>query len=82
MLPSVLLADNDAAVSGLLAEVLRRSGVEVEQVFDGEAARRRASERVPDVLVCDLDMPKMSGIDVLEAWLRHRARSWLATPCC
>ncbi|MCA8965525.1 MAG: response regulator [Planctomycetes bacterium] len=73
MLPSVLLADNDAAVSGLLAEVLRRSGVEVEQVFDGEAARRRASERVPDVLVCDLDMPKMSGIDVLEA-LRDQPR--------
>ncbi len=73
MVPSVLIADNDAAVSGLLAEVLRRAGVEVEQVFDGEAARRRAVEAVPDVLVCDLDMPKMSGIDVLEA-LRDQPR--------
>lgn len=73
MVPVVLLADNDAAVSGLLAEVLRRSGVNVEQVFDGVSARDRVLAAVPDVLVCDLDMPKMSGIDVLEA-LRDLAR--------
>lgn len=63
----VLLADNDLAVSSLLAEMLRRAGLTVEQVFDGDGARQQA--RRPDlrVLVCDLDMPRASGLEVLES---------------
>lgn len=67
MKPAVLLADNDAAVSSLLAEVLVRAGLAVEQVYDGEAAVYRASAGDIAVLVCDIDMPKISGIEVVEA---------------
>lgn len=61
----VLIADNDQAVSGLLAEVLRQQGVEIRQAFDGDAARRAAREPDVAVLVCDLDMPGASGLEVL-----------------
>lgn len=64
---SVLIADNDGAVSSLLTEVLVRSGLAVTHAFDGEVARVRA--RLPGlrVLVCDLDMPRASGLEVLES---------------
>ncbi len=67
MKPAVLLADNDAAVSSLLTEVLLRAGLAVEQVFDGEAAVARVAEGDIAVLVCDIDMPKISGLEVVEA---------------
>lgn len=63
----VLIADNDVAVSALLAEILMRSGLAVQQVFDGEAARARVREPWVRVLVCDLDMPRASGLEVLES---------------
>ena len=65
--PLVLIADNDRAVSALLAEVLARVGLAVRSVFDGEAARLQARERGVAVLVCDLDMPRLSGIEVIES---------------
>lgn len=73
MEPTVLLADNDAAVSALLAEVLRRAGLQVEAVFDGKTACERVSAGGHRVFVCDLDMPKMSGIDLLESLRAHVA---------
>lgn len=62
----VLIADNDCSVSSLLAEVLQRRGVEVRQVFDGEAARDLVQTLAVRVLVCDLDMPRLSGLELLE----------------
>ena len=63
----VLIADNDRAVSGLLREVLERAGLRVEQAFDGEEARRMARVSGVACLVCDLDMPRANGIEVLES---------------
>jgi CheY-like chemotaxis protein len=63
----VLIADNDDAVSALLTEVLVRRGLRVEHAADGEQARRQARGPEVLVLVCDLDMPRVSGIEVLES---------------
>lgn len=64
---SVLIADNDRAVNGLLSEVLARFGVPVRQVFDGRAAVDAARDPEVAVLVCDLDMPGATGFEVLES---------------
>lgn len=66
-MPTVLIADNDRAVSGLLSDVLQRYGLQLEHAYDGEEAWRLARSGSPDVLVCDLDMPGRSGLDVLES---------------
>jgi len=63
---AVLIADNDRAVSGLLTDVLAQSGIEVVHAFDGDAARQMAQHPAVQVLVCDLDMPGASGLEVLE----------------
>jgi CheY-like chemotaxis protein len=65
--PKVLIADNDPAVNGLLRDVLERSGLAVVQAFDGRTALALAREPQVRVLVCDLDMPGASGVEVLEA---------------
>ena len=64
---SVLIADNDGAVSSLLTEVLVRRGIAVVNAYDGETARQRARQPGVRVLVCDLDMPRASGVEVLES---------------
>jgi two-component system OmpR family response regulator len=63
----VLIADNDPAVSSLLREILERGGLSVRQAFDGDAARSLVRDPGVAVLVCDLDMPRASGLDVLES---------------
>lgn len=70
MKPVVLLADNDIAVSSLLAEILSRGGFEVRQVFDGQSALEALGQAPPDLLVCDLDMPRKSGLLALEELAR------------
>lgn len=70
MVPSdsrtVVIADNDDGVSGLLAEVLALRGLRTEVVADGERALQRVAAGGVALLVCDLDMPVLSGEQVLE----------------
>ncbi len=61
----VLIADNDVAVSGLLADLLTERGLPCETVHDGEAALNRLRAGGVAVLVTDLDMPKLSGQELL-----------------
>ncbi|MBM3972846.1 MAG: response regulator [Planctomycetes bacterium] len=64
---TILLADNDRAVSALLTELLRRFGVAVELAYDGEEAKAKGRRPGLGAIVCDLDMPKASGLEVLES---------------
>lgn len=61
----VLIADNDAGVSELLREVLRRVGLAVETARDGLEAVERLAAGGIDLLVCDLQMPNLDGHGVL-----------------
>lgn len=61
----VLIADNDVAVSSLLTSLLVDRGLPCETVHDGEAALSRLRAGGVAVLVTDLDMPKLSGQELL-----------------
>jgi two-component system response regulator DesR len=64
----VLVAEDQALVLGALAALLAMEG-DIEVVGrapDGEAALRLARELKPEVLVSDIEMPGLSGIDVAE----------------
>jgi chemosensory pili system protein ChpA (sensor histidine kinase/response regulator) len=60
--PFVLIVDDQAAIRDLFASFLRRAGFEVAQARDGIEAVRRLRLRVPDAVVCDLEMPEMDGV--------------------
>ncbi|MEE2887397.1 MAG: response regulator [Planctomycetota bacterium] len=63
---TVLLADNDTSVNSLLSAILADSGVRCVSVFDGEQALARLRAGDIDVLVTDLDMPKLNGRQLLD----------------
>jgi DNA-binding NtrC family response regulator len=61
----VLVADDERNLRELLVRELSRKGHAVEGVGDGEVAMERLRDDPPDVLILDMKMPKMEGIEVL-----------------
>ncbi len=61
----VLVVDDEEAYRSLMAGHLERKGFEVEKASDGKEALARLQESSFDVLVTDLMMPKISGLDLL-----------------
>jgi DNA-binding response OmpR family regulator len=60
----VLVVDDDRAVSDVVARYLARDGYQVETVSDGTSALERATARPPDLVVLDLMLPGISGLEV------------------
>ena len=60
----VLLVEDDAAIADPLARALRREGYDVEVAGTGTAALERASVGQPDLMVLDLGLPEMDGLEV------------------
>lgn len=63
----ILLAEDEEALSKAYAQVLIMQGYEVEPVYDGEAALESANSGTYDLMIFDVMMPKMSGLEVLRA---------------
>ena len=68
----ILLVDDEQAVQTLLTYPLRRDGYEVIAAGDGQEALARFSEQPFDLVVLDLMLPKVDGLEVCK---RLRARS-------
>jgi DNA-binding response OmpR family regulator len=67
----ILVVDDDPTVAEVVARYLMRDGYDVDCVADGHAALRVAAESDPDLVVLDLMLP---GIDGLEVCRRLRER--------
>ncbi len=61
----ILLADDDAAIRNMYRERILAEGHEVIEVQDGEAAIEAAKKEKPDLILLDIMMPKVNGLDVL-----------------
>ena len=61
---TVLLVEDDTAIAGPLSRALSREGSEVDVVGDGPGALTRAGEREVDLMVLDLGLPGMDGLEV------------------
>ena len=59
-----LIVDDDRVLSDVLAFTLRREGFQVVMAYDGEAALRSWREEQPDLIVLDVNMPKLDGFAV------------------
>ena len=65
LMDKVLVVDDDVELCGLIREYLEPQGFEVEVVHDGEAGLVRAKTGDPNIVVLDIMMPKMNGLDML-----------------
>jgi DNA-binding response OmpR family regulator len=63
--PSVLIADDDADIRDLVVFKLQQAGLEVVAVGDGNAALEALTQQRPDLVLLDVMMPGLSGLDVL-----------------
>ncbi len=69
---TILLVDDDEAVRKVLSFPLERDGYEVIQAVDGEEALRRFDEQPVDLVVLDIMLPKLDGLEVCKQ-LRTRS---------
>jgi DNA-binding NtrC family response regulator len=65
--PSVLLIDDEAAFVDALAERLRLRGMQVSVAYNGQEGLRTMLRTMPDVVVLDLRMPGMDGMETLKS---------------
>jgi DNA-binding response OmpR family regulator len=64
ILMKALVVDDDRVLADLIAFTLRREGFEVIQAYDGEVALQRWAETQPDLMVLDVNLPKIDGFTV------------------
>ena len=65
MATRVLVVDDDPAAVELLQEFLTAKGYEVITAGDGAEGLRRVKEERPHLILLDIQMPKMDGLEVL-----------------
>lgn len=68
---TILAADDNQQIRMLVKAALRSLGHEIIEAADGEEALKIAYERVPDLVLLDVTMPKLDGWEVLH-FLRKR----------
>jgi two-component system phosphate regulon sensor histidine kinase PhoR len=65
MRPRILLVEDDRSVAYMLAMALTGANFEVEHARDGEAAWAAFQDQRPDVVLSDIRMPNMDGVELL-----------------
>lgn len=71
----ILLVDDDPKLSAFVARQLRSEGYRLETAGDGQEALDKATTRPPDLILLDLSMPVMDGMEALA-----RLRQWYEQP--
>ena len=75
MTTRILVVDDEPAIRRALAANLRARGYEADLAASGEEALSLAAARHPDLVLLDLGLPGMGGIDVI-----HGLRGWTTVP--
>src|SRR5262249_44288024 len=69
--PSILVVDDEQVIREILADFLTMEGFNVRTAKDGQAALTEVSRMHFDLVLSDLKMPNMGGIELLEEISRH-----------
>jgi two-component system response regulator PilR (NtrC family) len=65
-MPNILICDDERSICEMLDITLRREGYKVETANSGEMAKRKLESALYDVVVTDIKMPNINGIEVLK----------------
>jgi len=64
----ILVVEDDAATREIITEVLKAKGYAVISAPDGESARTQVAASLPELVILDLLLPKVSGFELLAEW--------------
>lgn len=70
----ILFVEDDREIAFIYAKVLRSFGFEVDCAYDGESGLKQAQDKPYDIVLLDLMLPNLSGMDVLKV-LRNKDQS-------
>ena len=65
-MPSILIIDDEKAIRKTLTEILGYEGYKIDEASDGEEGLRKFKEKTYDIVLCDIKMPRLDGIEFLE----------------
>ncbi|HRE50015.1 MAG TPA: sigma-54 dependent transcriptional regulator [Flavitalea sp.] len=68
---NILIIDDEKAIRKTLTEILSYEGYKIEEAGDGEEGLRKFKEKNFDVVLCDIKMPKLDGIEFLDKVREH-----------
>jgi DNA-binding response OmpR family regulator len=68
---SILVVDDDPSVNSLLQDIMQGEGWETYGVFDGEEALNFIKMKKIDIIILDINLPKMDGIEVCKYITSH-----------
>lgn len=74
---TILIVDDEPSIRSLVRDVLELEGHEIIEAPDGPSALEAVAQHNPDLMVLDIMMPGMSGLDVLRTLRRERSGSEL-----
>jgi two-component system, cell cycle response regulator DivK len=63
---SVLIIDDDYNIVNLISYILVKAGIKVFKVYSGSSACKWLEENTPNLILCDILMPELSGMEVLD----------------
>src|SRR5579863_1265439 len=63
---NILIIDDEKAIRKTLSEILSYEGYKIDEAGDGEEGLKKFRDKDYDVILCDIKMPKMDGIEFLE----------------
>src|SRR6188472_2013254 len=62
----ILIIDDEKAIRKTLTEILSFEGYKIDEASDGEEGLRTFKDKTYDVVLCDIKMPKLDGIEFLQ----------------
>jgi two-component system nitrogen regulation response regulator NtrX len=62
----ILIIDDEKAIRKTLSEILSFEGYKIEEASDGEEGLKKFKDKIYDVVLCDIKMPKIDGIEFLQ----------------
>ena len=65
-MPNILIIDDEKSIRNVLKEILTNEGFSVEEATDGEEGLKKFTSGSFDVVLCDIKMPKVDGIEFLQ----------------
>jgi two-component system nitrogen regulation response regulator NtrX len=66
MSSSILIIDDERSIRNVLRDILTNEGYIIEEAADGEEGFKKFSEKTYSLVICDIKMPKMDGLEFLQ----------------